>query len=394
MMFNFASKLSKQTLHDSLHINSLMTIDLANIVRKQDKTRPITTGNNEADKSNLLIQSGALDLLGFNYNDKKISDFPAMYPNQKYIITESTSSIMSRGYYEMPSDSILVRPERWDKPYDRPIKQCSSYDNSHVPWGTTHEKTWNLVKNTPYMSGLYIWTGFDYLGEPTPFWWPARSSYFGIIDLAGFPKDVYYMYQSEWTDKDVLHVFPHWNWKQGDIIDIWSYYNNADEVELFVNGKSLGRKHKEGDNLHVYWRLPYDPGTIQAVSYKKGKEVMRKEIKTAGEPKTIRLIADRKTIIADGKDLVFVTAEVLDESGYPVPIADNKISFSIKGSGFIAGTDNGDPTDHNSLKNTDRNLFNGKALTIIQSDGKNGKIELTAKSDGLKDYTIVIHTEK
>lgn len=394
MMFNFASKLSKSNINDSLHVNSLLTISLFNIVKAIDSTRPITTGNNEAGEGNLLIRSGAMNLLGFNYNDKKIPEFPKMYPGKQYIITESTSSLMSRGFYEMPSDKPLIRPERWDKPYDRPIRQCSSYDNSHVPWGTTHEQSWNLVKNNSYMSGLFVWTGFDYLGEPTPFWWPARSSYFGIIDLAGIPKDIYYMYQSEWTNKDVLHVFPHWNWNEGDTVDIWTYYNNADEVELFVNGKSLGRKHKEGDNLHVYWRVPYVQGSIKVISYNKGKEVMQKEIKTAGEPVSIRLSADRNTIKADGKDLSFVTVEVLDATGYPVPTAENLIDFTIEGNGFIAGTDNGDPTDHKSLKKPSRNLFAGKAIVIVQSTNNDGDIKLTAKANGLKETSIVINSKK
>lgn len=394
MMFNFASKLSKNTINDSLHVNSLLTISLVNIVKAVDSTRPITTGNNEAGQGNLLIRSGAMDLLGFNYNDKKISELPNMYPGKQYIITESTSSLMSRGFYEMPSDKALIRPERWDKPYDRPIRQCSSYDNSYVPWGTTHERSWNLVKNNPYMSGLFVWTGFDYLGEPTPFWWPARSSYFGIVDLAGIPKDVYYMYQSEWTNKDVLHIFPHWNWKEGDTVDIWAYYNNADEVELFVNGKSLGRKHKERDNLHVYWRVPYVKGTIKAISYKDGKEVQKKEIKTARAPVSIRLTADRNTITSDGKDLSFVTVEVLDATGYPVPTAEHLIDFTIEGDGFIAGTDNGDPTNHKSLKHPSRNLFAGKAIAIIQSTNKSGNIKLTAKSEGLKDASIVLNSKK
>lgn len=394
MMFNFASTLSKNTKTDSLHVNSLLTISLANIVKSVDTTRPITTGNNEAEESNLLIRSGALDLLGFNYNDKKVPFLPKMYPGEKFLISESTSSLMSRGYYEMPSDQKLVRPERWDKPYDRPIRQCSSYDNSYVPWGTTHEDSWNLVKNTPYMSGLFVWTGFDYLGEPTPYWWPARSSYFGIVDLAGFPKDVYYMYQSEWTNKDVLHIFPHWNWNEGDIVDIWAYFNNADEVELLVNGKSLGRKRKEGDQIHVYWRVPFVAGTVETISYKEGEEVLRKNIKTAGDPVSIKLTADRNIIDADGQDLSFVTAEVLDADGYPVPNADNLITFSIEGEGIIDGTDNGDPTDHLSLKKAQRSLFNGKALAIVKSKTKEGDIKLTAKSKGLKESGVTITSKK
>lgn len=394
MMFNFASKISKQSKEDDeLHVNSLLTMNLVNIVKQIDSTRVILTGNNEAGPQNLLFKSESMDLLGFNYNDKVIKDLPSMYPNKKYILTESTSSTMSRGFYESPSDKMFIRPERWDKPYDQPIRQCSSYDNSFVPWGTTHEKTWDLVKNNDFLSGLYIWTGFDYLGEPTPYWWPARSSYFGIVDLAGFPKDVYYMYQSEWTDKNVLHVFPHWNWKKGDLVDVWAYYNNADEVELFINDKSFGKREKLDNQYHVVWRVPFESGTLKAISYAGGKPVMISEVKTADEPVSLRLTADRNTILADSKDLSFITIEALDKNGNLVPLANNLISFSIKGEGSIVGTDNGDPTDHNSLRKHERHLFNGKALVVVQSKSNIGDISVTATSQGLNSASIKINTK-
>jgi beta-galactosidase len=145
----------------------------------------------------------------------------------------------------MPSDSIRIWPESWDKTMEREGNNVSAYDNTRPPWGSTHEATWKVMKKHPMLSGMYIWTGFDYLGEPTPYTWPSRSSYFGVIDLAGFPKDVYYMYKSEWTKQNVLHIFPHWNWTAGKTIDVWAYYNNADEVELYLNGKSVGIKKKK-----------------------------------------------------------------------------------------------------------------------------------------------------
>src|SRR5947207_10562053 len=219
--------------------------------------------------------------------------------------------------------------------------------------------TWKVMKKYDFLSGMFIWTGFDYLGEPTPYPWPARSSYFGIIDLAGFPKDVYYMYQSEWTNKTVLHVFPHWNWKQEDTVDVWAYYNNADEVELFLNGKSLGVKRKTGDDLHVWWRVKYEPGMIKAISRKNGKVVLTKEIRTAGKPAKIILTADRKNIKADGSDLSFITATITDENGNTVPDANNLIHFKIDGEGFIAGTDNGSETDLSSFKSGQHKAFNG-----------------------------------
>ena len=390
ILFNFAKSMNKNEHSDDLHANALLTIKLANIVKKLDPTRPITAGNQEPRPYNNLFKSGALDIYGFNYSDELWEKLPEMYPEKKFIITESTSSLMTRGYYEMPSDHVFIRPERWDSPYEKEGSQCSAYDNSRTPWGTTHERTWQIIKKYDFLSGLYIWTGFDYLGEPTPYWWPSRSSYFGIIDLAGFPKDVYYMYQSEWSDKTVLHIFPHWNWAQGQTVDIWAYYNQADEVELFLNGESLGKRSKKGDEMKVWWRVPYQAGTLKAISRKDGKEVLTREIKTTGNPVELRLTADRQALTADGTDLSFITVEVVDADGYPVPVADNMINFRAEGTGFIAGTDNGDPTNHHSLKKPSRSLFNGKALVVVQSDGKKGDIELTATAEGLKSATITI----
>ncbi len=374
-------------------VNSLLTKKLASLVRSLDTTRVITAGCNEARPQNYLFQSGALDLIGFNYQDFAYADVPQNFPNKPFIITESTSALMTRGYYRMKSDSMYIWPVRWDIPFEEPSFACSSYDNCHVPWGTTHEESWRWVRDNDYISGLYVWTGFDYLGEPTPYGWPARSSYFGIVDLAGFPKDVYYMYQSEWTDKPVLHIFPHWNWTPGEEIDLWAYYNNADEVELFINGQSKGIRTKQGDEMHVMWRVPFEPGEVKAVSRKGGKEVLTKEIRTAGAPANIRLTADRKLIKADGSDLSFVTVEVLDEDGNVVPTADNLIYFEVDGPAFIAGVDNGNPVSHESFKAPMRKAFNGKCLVILQNDGDNGKIKLRVTSDGLTPQELTIVTQ-
>ncbi len=394
VLLNNAKKIDpKEFESGEVTFNMLLTQKLAEIVKTLDPTRPVTAGCNEARTANHLFRSGALDIIGFNYQTPDYLTVPQNFPGKPFIGSETVSALMSRGFYKMPSDSIYIWPEAWDKPFFQDYNQCSSYDNNHVPWGTTHEETWKLVKENDFISGQYIWTGFDYLGEPTPFWWPSRSSYFGIIDLCGFPKDVYYMYQSEWTDKDVLHVFPHWNWTPGEDTDIWVYYNNADEIELFLNGQSLGTKKKEGDDLRVWWRVPFEPGSIKAVAYKDGKEFLSKEIKTAGEPVSIRLTADREKLKATGKDLSFIMAEALDKDGNVVPLADNLIRFTVEGEGFIAGTDNGDPTDPNSLKKPERNLFYGKCLVVVQNNTQPGNIKLTAKSDGLLDATISINSK-
>jgi beta-galactosidase len=291
----------------------------------------------------------------------------------------------------MPSDSIRRWPERWDKPFDKgnPDNTCSSYDNCSAPWGSTHEETWKVVKKYDFLSGMYVWTGFDYLGEPTPYGWPSRSSYFGIVDLAGFPKDAYYMYQREWTDKPVLHVFPHWNWNEGDMIEVWAY-TNCEEVELFLNDQSLGTKKKIGDDLHVQWRLPFAPGTLKAIGRTAGKEILTREIKTAGAPAKIVLEADRNVIAADGLDLSFVTVKVLDEEGTLAPRADNLINFEITGEGRIAGVDNGLQTSAEPFQANYRKAFNGLCLAVIQSAEKPGRITLKATSEGLQEAAIVI----
>lgn len=378
--------------HDGilLSVNSLLTLKLANIVRNLDPTRPITAGNNEARPDNHLFRSNALDIIGFNYQDHSFLSVPENFPGKPFVISESTSGLMTRGYYRMPSDSIFIWPERWDKPFYSTELMCSSYDNCHVPWGTTHEESWRYAKNYDFISGLYVWTGFDYLGEPTPYDFPAKNSYFGIIDLAGFPKDVYYMYQSEWTDKPVLHLFPHWNRMPGETVDMWAYYNNADEVELFINGVSQGVRRKEKGIYHVAWRVTFEPGTVRIVARKGGKEVMQREIRTAGEPAQLRLTADRSSIKADGTDMSFVTVEVLDAEGNLCPLADNLIRFSVEGNGFIAGVDNGNQTSTESFKAPCRKAFFGKCLVVLQSDGKRGKIGLTADSEGLRPVTARI----
>jgi len=266
---------------------------------------------------------------------------------------------------------------------------CSAYDNSSAPWGSTHEETWKIVKKHDFFSGMFIWTGWDYIGEPTPYPWPAISSYFGIIDLAGFPKDSFYMYQSEWTSKPVLHLLPHWNWKQGEMVDVWAYFN-GDEVELFLNGKSLGTKRKTGDDLHVSWRVPFEPGVLKAVSRRNGKVELTKEVSTAGEAAKLVLVPDRKIIQADGTDLSFVTVKVVDKNGVVVPGADNLVNFTLSGPGFVAGVDNGSEISHESFKASHRKAFHGLAMAIVQSKGSAGAITLKATADGLAPASVTI----
>jgi beta-galactosidase len=368
--------------------------ELVSIIKNLDRTRPITSACNDQDTLNPLIRSGVLDLIGYNYAQNSFPNFPKVYPGKKFIATETVSSLNSRGCYDMPSDSIRRWPIRWDVPFTtgNPDWTCSAYDNCSAPWGSTHEETWKIMKKYEFLSGQFIWTGLDYLGEPTPYPWPARSSYFGIVDLAGFPKDVFYMYQSEWTNKPVLHIFPHWNWKQGDTIDVWAY-TNCEEVELFLNENSLGTKKKKGDELHLTWKLPYNPGSLKAIGRSGGKVIITQEIKTAGAPASIVLEVDRSVISADGKDLSFVTIKVIDEQGTLVPFADNLIQFDVSGAGKIVAVDNGCQTDLDSFKSNQRKAFKGLCLVVIQSNEKKGKISLNASSTGLKGASTVIETK-
>lgn len=391
LILNAGHPVDDKILSDTaMSVQGLIAHSLAAIVKRLDKTRPVTAANNEATPGNLIFRSNALDVLGFNYHEKNYEPFPQNFPGKTLIVSESTSALMTRGYYQMPSDSMYVWPNTWRERFDRPEHLCSAYDNCHVPWGSTHEVTWREVKRLPYVSGMFIWTGFDYLGEPTPYWWPSRSSFFGIVDLAGIPKDIYYMYQSEWTDTPVLHLFPHWNWKKGETVDVWAYYNQADEVELFLNGESLGVKSKPDDAFHVCWRVPFTPGTLKAVSRRDGKEVLTREIRTAGEPARIMLIPDRSALHADGTDLSFVTVEIQDKDGNLVPDADNLLRFTVEGDGFIAGTDNGDQNDPVSLKKPERHAFYGKAMAVVQNTGKAGTIRLKATAEGLPDAIVEI----
>jgi beta-galactosidase len=197
------------------------------------------------------------------------------------------------------------------------------------------------------------------------------------------------MYQSEWTNKPTLHVFPHWNWKPGQVVDVWAYYNQADEVELFLNGKSLGVKSKEGDDLHVMWRIPFSAGTLKAISRKSGREILLKEVKTAGAPAKVLLQADRSTILADGKDLSFITVRVIDAEGNTVPYADNLLKFALSDNATIAGVDNGDPTSHESFKAFERKAFHGLALVVVRGK-RSGKAQLKVSADGLESATIDI----
>ena len=428
---------------DELSVNSLLTRHLADIVKKYDPwgARPVTAGCNEPDPKNHLFKSGAIDVIGFNYHHQWAKDVPRNFPDKPFIFSESVSALQTRGYYRMPSDSIYTAPVEWWLPYTDPSFKCSAYDNMHASWSSTHEETWDVVKHNDFVGGQFIWTGFDYIGEPTPYAYPARSSYFGIIDLAGLPKDSYYMYQSEWTKKPVLHLFPHWNWLPGQQIDMWCYYNQADEVELFINGKSQGirkkKVHGEGNGAaanavsaetdanaaaydrsteyHVMWRVNFEPGEVKVVARKQGREISSQTIKTAGPPHHLVLKktyqntltsavqtplgvpavvpADLQSAVKKGStslpgDLqspsiptTFVEVNVVDKDGNLCPNAENEIYFSSTAE--ILGTDNGNQTSLERFTDPKRKAFFGKCIIVLRGHGT-----LRAESIDLQQATI------
>ncbi len=366
--------------------NILLTRHLAQLVRDLDTTRAVTAGCNGVWPGNNLLRSGALDVYGFNYHPQLYDSCRVWFPDKPLIGAETASALNSRGVYYQPSTRVQKLSDKRNS-NDWVLgqledHQCTAYDVSSAPWANTHTEAWTAVRDRDYIAGTFLWTGFDYLGEPTPFGWPSRSSYFGVFDLAGFPKDAYWFYRSEWTPETTLHLFPHWNWAEGQAIDLWAYYNNADEVELLVNGKSLGRRSKTSDVLHAEWLgVPFEPGRIEAISYKDGKEVARDARYTTGPAAALRLTADRDVISADGYDLAFVTVEAVDADGREVPVADDMLRFKVEGAGELFGVDNGNAADTLSLKGDRKALFSGKALAVVRSlRGEKGVATLTVSS--------------
>jgi beta-galactosidase len=301
----------------------------------------------------------------------------------KLVASETASAVSTRGEYNLVLDSGML------KIIHAKNNQCSSYDDD------TAESTLKAIKNAPWVAGQFVWTGFDYIGEPSPFGWPSVSSYFGIVDLCGFPKDRYYLYQSQWTDKPMVHILPHWNWQgfEGQEIPVWCY-SNCESVELSLNGKSLGeKKFSDTKDLHLEWKVPYTAGALKAIAKNNGKTVCTDEVQTADAPAKIVLIPDRTEINADGDDLSNIKVEIVDKDGYVCPNADNLVKFKIEGMGNIAGVGNGNPVSHENFKANERKAFHGLCLAIIQSKSERGSIRLSAESEGLQAAEVLVKVE-
>lgn len=361
-----------------------LTKRMAAVVRELDPTRPVTAALTETkyDK-NFIAQAKALDVLGFNYKYFDYDSLPVEFAGVPLLASETSSALETRGVYDAVHDTIQLWPASSKDKFvvdGNADYTVSAYDNVAAYWGTSHERAWIEVAKRPFLAGTFVWTGFDYLGEPVPYAYPARSSYYGIVDLAGFPKDVYYMYQSEWSDKEVLHLLPHWNWNQGDTVDVWAYYNNADQVELFLNEKSLGRRQKTADTLHAQWKVPFDSGELKVVKYREGKVVQQASRHTAGSASKLDIkIQHDRFATGDDNDLYFVEVQLLDQHGNPVSEQDHTLEFLVDKHHQILGTDNGFQADLEGLHRPTRKTFKGKALAIVRKNdpAKQGELTVT-----------------
>ncbi|MFB3387640.1 beta-galactosidase GalB [Flavobacterium sp. LAR06] len=398
--------------------NVKLTKELADIMRREDPTRPVSNGYNDPDGGRSSGAVVALDLMGVNYffDQQPKWDVDPRYEKKPTIGSETASTVSSRGEYF------------FDDKYNKTSWQISSYDDAFPGWGCSPDTQFRTNAKYPHLLGEYVWTGFDYLGEPTPYNSdetnllnfrtdpskqaeleaklaelqksnpPSRSSYFGIIDLAGFPKDRYYSYKSHWRpDVPTAHILPHWNWSErvGKVVPV-HVYTSGDEGELFLNGKSLGRKKMEaGKDFRLMWEdVVYTPGELKVVCYKNGKKWATDVVKTTGDATKLKMTADRAEVFADDVDLVFLTVDIADNEGFMVPRSNPLVKFSIEGAGEIVATDNGDATSFVPFQSTERPAYNGKVLVIVKAKkDQKGEFIVKAESAGLQAAATTIRVK-
>ena len=337
----------------------------ATMVRRCHELDPTRVVSAAVNGPNEMGVSDSVDIIGFNYNLQFPDGYHKKNSTKSVYGSETSSAIATRGVYS--SD---------------PLRNTVNEYTGVVPWGETAEEWWKFYGTRDWMAGGFAWTGFDYRGEPTPYGWPSVNSQFGIVDMCGYPKDMFYYYKAWWGQQPALHLFPHWNWegREGEAIKIW-VYSNLDEVELFVNGVSAGSQ-KVPSLGHVEWTAKYQPGAIEARGSKDGKVVLTEKRETTGDPVSIKVTADRTEINADGEDIAILRVEALDKDGRPVPIANNLIGFKVSGEGRLIGVGNGDPNCQESDKEPKRSLFNGLAQVIVQSTKRPGEIHIEAVKEG------------
>jgi len=343
------------------------------LIRELDTTRPVTEAMNGGWGKGV---SNVVDVQGFNYEKNGNTDqFHQDFLAKPCIGSEEASTFCTRGIYENDKERGYI----------------SAYDVNRPSYGCGAEEWWTYYSVRPWIAGAFVWTGFDYRGEPSPYSWPCISSHFGIMDTCGFAKDNFFYYQAWWTPQPMVHVLPHWNWRgrEGTPIEVW-VHSNCEEIELLLNGTSLGRKTMRR-NSHLEWQVPYAPGTLVARGFNGGKTSAEERIETTGDPAGVKLTPDRGTIDGDGEDVSVVTVGVMDSQGRLVPVAENEVTFTVDGPGKIIGVGNGNPSSHEPDKGSKRKVFNGLAQVIVQSQKQGGEIVLAAKADGLQSATVTIH---
>jgi beta-galactosidase len=348
-----------------------MIATMRRLVRSIDPTRPVTAAMNGGWGAGF---TNVVDVQGFNYGDgARMDQFHAKFPALPAMGSEVGSTVSTRGIYANDKEKGYV----------------SAYDLNFPAWAARAETWWSTYAARPWLGGGFVWTGFDYRGEPTPYKWPCTTSHFGIMDMCGFPKDNFYYYQAWWGDKLILHLFPHWNWagKEGQEVDVW-VHSNLDRVELFVNGISMGAQDVKR-NSHLSWKVAYAPGNIEARGWKDGKQLLADRRETTGAPAAIVLRPDRQTIAADGEDLSVIEVRVVDSAGRIVPTADNEVALTVTG-GKLIGVGNGNPSSHEDDKGTTRMAFNGLCCAIVQATKEAGEIRVTASAGGLTAAMLAI----
>ena len=408
IMWSYGNEVGEQYTGDE---GAALAEQLSNVVMDEDPTRPSTTAMNFA-KSDMPLPE-VPDVISLNYQGEGIRDTPAYsglrgiqtspqypafhekFPDKVIISSETASALSSRGTYLFPVFAGISAPVKEGSGGDEKNQYVSAYELYTSPFGSAADKVFASLDRHPYVAGEFVWTGWDYLGEPTPYYM-ARSSYSGIIDLAGFKKDRFYLYQSRWRpEMPMVHILPHWNWPErvGEVTPV-HVFTSGDEAELFLNGKSMGRKKKGQYEYRLRWdSVKYEPGEVRVVAYQNGKKWAENVVETTGKPEKLVAGTDRRTIHADGKDLAFITVHVTDRKGRVVPYSDYLIEFSIEGPGEIAGTDNGDPTNMVPFPSHERKAFSGMALIIIRSiAGNTGTITIKATSPGLQEGFVEVNS--